>query len=77
MRTTITIRADDSLREELQQRARSQGKSMSAVIREILCDALESRPVEARVGHLRGRLELPVRDDEPWRRELRERNWRR
>jgi plasmid stability protein len=77
MSTTITIRADESLREELQRRARNQGKSVSAVVREILSDALESRALGDRAGHLRGRLELPVRDDEPWREELRQRNWRR
>jgi len=76
MRTTITVRADDSLREELRQRARSQGKSVSEVVREILRDALDRRPLETRTGHLRGKLELPRHDDEPWRRQLRERNWR-
>jgi len=76
MRTTITIRADEELRSGLEMRARAQGRSVSAVVREILRDALESRPLEARAGHLRGRLELPLDEEEPWRRELRERNWR-
>jgi plasmid stability protein len=64
------------MRDQLQRRARLQGKSVSEVVREILRDALESRPLGERTGHLQGRLDLPRQEDEPWRRELRERNWR-
>jgi len=74
--TTITIRTDEALRRELEERAASVGKSLSQVVREILQTALADRPLGERTGHLRGRLELPRRQIEPWRRKLRERNWR-
>jgi plasmid stability protein len=77
MSTTITIRADESLRRELEERAAALGKSLSEMVREILRNALAETPLEDHTGHLRGRLELRRPDAEPWRRELRERNWRR
>jgi len=76
MSTTITIRADEALRRDLEERAAALGKSLSEVVREILESALARQPLKGRTGHLRGRLELPRQEDEPWRRELRERNWR-
>ncbi|HEX2164533.1 MAG TPA: ribbon-helix-helix protein, CopG family [Thermoanaerobaculia bacterium] len=77
MSSTITFRTDDALRRELEERAAAAGKSVSELIREILESAVHLGPLEERAGHLRGRLSLPRRDDEPWRRQLRERNWRR
>lgn len=76
MSTTITIRADESLREALDRKAEMSGKTVSQVVREILQDALADRPLKARVGHLKGSLSLPREAAEPWRRQLRERNWR-
>ena len=76
MRTTLTIRTDERLREALAERARAQGKTVSQIVREILQDALEERPLASRVGHLKGRLELPSQPDDPWRERIRERNWR-
>lgn len=76
MRTTLTIRTDEALREALAERARARGKTVSQIVREILEDALEERPLASRVGHLKGRLELPSRADDPWREQIRERNWR-
>jgi plasmid stability protein len=76
MRTTLTIRADDKLRAALRKRATVQGKTMSETAREILSDALEERPLSARVGHLRGQIELPSETSDAWQTELRERNWR-
>ena len=76
MSTTLTIRADETLREALQERARAQGKTLSEVAREILQNALEDRPLELRTGHLRGRLSLRAEQTESWRKVLRERNWR-
>lgn len=76
MSTTLTIRADETLREALQERARAQGKTLSEVAREILQNALEDRPLELRTGHLRGRLSLRQEQTETWRKALRERNWR-
>ena len=71
----MTIRADDKLRAALRKRAVIQGKSVSEVAREILSEALDEQPLSARVGHLKGKLELPE-DSDSWRSELRERNWR-
>ena len=76
MSTTITVRIDDSLRRELEDRAASSGKSFSEVVREILENALAARPVDERAGHLRGKLELDRTDSDPWRERLRERNRR-
>jgi len=76
MSATITIRADESLRRELEERASAQGKSLSEVVREILVSAVAPRPLASRIGHLRGGVELPRGDVEPWRQKLRERNWR-
>ena len=52
------------------------GKTLSELVREILEEALTDRPVGVRAGHLKGRLELPRKTSEPWRKRLRERNWR-
>ncbi len=76
MRTTLTIRTPPNLRQALEERARAQGKTVSEVTREILEHALKERPLGQRTGHLRGRLHLPDEDAEPWRKAIRERNWR-
>jgi hypothetical protein len=46
------------------------------VVREILEEALSERPIGVRAGQLKGRLDVPANDEDPWRRQLRERNWR-
>ena len=76
MSTTITIRADESLREALAKRAAVSGKTVSELVREILEEALADRPVRARAGHLKGRLRLPRKSSESWRQRLRQHNWR-
>jgi plasmid stability protein len=76
MSTTITIRTDDKLRRQLEEHAAARGKSLSGTIREILEAAMAPQPLARRAGHLRGRLELPRPESEPWRQKLRERNWR-
>lgn len=73
---TLTIRTDERLNDALRQRARMLGKTVSAVAREILNDALAARPLSARTGHLKGKLELPSDSSDVWRRQIRERNWR-
>jgi plasmid stability protein len=74
--TTITIHADDRLHRELEERAASSGKSLSAVAGEILRQVLTPRRMGDRVGHLAGSLEASGPGDDSWRRDLRERNWR-
>jgi plasmid stability protein len=76
MSTTLTVRTDEALRDALEQRARAQGKTLSQLVREILTAALAERPVQARAGHLKGRLMLREEATEPWRETLRRRNWR-
>ncbi len=76
MSTTLTIRTDQTLRDALAQRAASQGKTVSEVVREILQQALMERPLESRIGHLRGGLRLPRQPTSPWQEQLRKRNWR-
>jgi hypothetical protein len=76
MSTTVTIRVDDELRRALEARARAQGQSLSAMVREALAGMVAERPLGARVGHLRGRLRIVDPRPEAWRARLRERNWR-
>lgn len=74
MSTTITIRAESSLRDALEKRAAETGRSLSAVVRQILVDALTERPMEGRVGHVRGRFRVAETSQDPSRAELRRRN---
>lgn len=76
MRTTLTIRTDEKLREALRKRAALQGKTVSELAREILSEALEERPMSTRIGHLQGRLEHLPDTSDAWRKKIRERNWR-
>lgn len=76
MRQTLTIRTDEELRQALAERAAAEGTTVSEVVRRILRQALAEVPLAEKVGQLQGRLELPD-DHDPWRRELRDRNWRR
>ena len=76
MGTTLSVRTDEKLREALQARAALQGKTVSALAREILAEAVLERPLAARAGHLRGRLDLRKGSAGPWRKHLREDNWR-
>ena len=75
MSTTITIRADRSLREALAKKAAAEKKSVSEVVREILEDALAERPLAERLGHTRGSLRI-AETRSGWQRQIRDRNWR-
>jgi predicted transcriptional regulator len=77
MSTTVTVRLDDSLRDALELRARATGATISEVVRDTLREALTERPLSERIGHLAGILDVDLDDDDdPWRRQIRERNWR-
>lgn len=76
MSTTLTIRTDEALRHALEERARARGITVSQAAREILRDALEDRPLELKTSHLRGTVTLGGEPADPWRKALRERNWR-
>ena len=75
-RMTLTVRTDKQLRRALERRAGSLGKTVSEFVRETLEDAVAERPLAERAGHVKGQLELPE-PTEPWRRQIKERNWRR
>jgi Arc/MetJ-type ribon-helix-helix transcriptional regulator len=75
MSRTIAVRVDATLEKAIEERARASGMTVSEVVRETLRDALAERPLADRIGHLRGSLGARAEDD-PWRRALRERNWR-
>jgi predicted CopG family antitoxin len=75
MSTTITIRADETLREALAKKAKTEKKTVSEVVREILEDALVERPLAERVGRSRGSLRI-AEEPTAWQRQIRERNWR-
>jgi len=72
----MTNHTDESLVEALKRRAKAQGKTVSEVVREILQEALTEQPLATKTGHLRGRLKLPQKSDDPWRQQIRNRNWR-
>jgi plasmid stability protein len=76
MGVVLTVRTDEALREALRRRAATQGKTISELVREILESAVQERPIAERAGHLRGCLELPATDDDPWVQHMRRTNWR-
>lgn len=76
MSTTLTVRTDDELDRALRQLARSEGLSLSELVRRILEDAVQERTLAERAGHLAGVItETDARDD-AWREQIRVRNWR-
>lgn len=75
MEKTITIRLEREQDEALTQRAKTVGKTRSAVVREILTHALLDVPLSERVGHLKGCVKLSKPRDE-WSKHLRKQNWR-
>ena len=76
MSTTITIRADEALRDVLDRKAAASGKTVSELVREILEEALAERTVRVRAGHVKGKLALPRSKPGSWSSQLRQRNWR-
>ena len=76
MAKTLTIRLDGKQHEALIGAARRQGKTVSELVRSTLQKALMEQPVARKAGHLRGRLALKPGSKDPWRRAIKERNWR-
>ena len=74
--TTLTIRTDETLRVALERRARAQGKTLSALAREILEAAVQERPLGLKTAHLKGRVRLRRSQTDAWRKMLADRNWR-
>lgn len=75
MDKTLTIRLDRAQDAALTARARAQGKTRSAVVRELIDQGLEKRPLGRRIGHLKGRLDVSS-PKTAWQRRIKERNWR-
>jgi predicted DNA-binding protein len=75
MEKTITVRLDRQQDEALTRLAKTLGKTRSAVVREVLEQALSERSVAERVGHLKGTVQLPKPKD-AWAKHLRKENWR-
>ena len=75
MDKTLTIRLSRAQDAALSARARAQGKTKSDVVRELIDSGLEERPLGRRIGHLKGRLELPP-PKTGWPRRIKDRNWR-
>ncbi len=75
MDKTLTIRLDKRQDEALTQRAKTLGKTRSALVRDLIEKGLEEQPLGLRIGHLKGVLDMPEPKD-PLRRRIRERNWR-
>ena len=75
MEKTITIRLDAEQNEALTRRARTVGKSRSALVREILAKALSDETVSERAGHLKGTVPLQ-KPKSAWGKHLKEQNWR-
>ena len=75
MGKTLTIRLRRTQDEALTARARALGKTRSELVRELIDQGLEERPLGRRIGHLKGRLEVPA-PKAGWQRRIKERNWR-
>ena len=75
MGKTLTIRLRRMQDEALTARARALGKTRSELVRELIDQGLEERPLGRRIGHLKGRLEVPA-PKAGWQRRIKERNWR-
>ena len=76
MSETLTIRIGPRQRDALGRLAASLGKSVSEVVRDILTQALEERPLADRAGHLAGRLTLSPAPGDAFGARIKARNWR-
>ena len=75
MDTTITVRLDRSQDERLTARCKATGKTRSALVRELIDQGLDERPLGRRIGHLKGSLDVPS-PKTGWPKGIKERNWR-
>ncbi len=75
MDKTLTIRLDRSQDERLVARSKLTGKTRSQLVRELIDQGLEERPLARRIAHLRGRLDVPV-PKAGWPKQIKNRNWR-
>ena len=78
MDSTLTLRLSSAQRAALKRRAKAEGKSESALVREILTGETQRGFDFERVLPLIGGLNAPPRhgEENQWRKKIRERNWR-
>jgi plasmid stability protein len=78
METTLTIRLPKTQRQALRRRAAAEKKSESALVRELIEREMLRGFHFERVRHLIGSVASPPqpREKDPWRKHIRERNWR-
>ena len=77
MDATLTLRLDGGLRRKLRARAVALKVSEAEVVRQALDREVNAEPLGKRISNLRGVLRSPRKpDDDPWRKAIRENNWR-
>ncbi len=76
MDTTFTFRMSTKQRAKLRRRAKLSGKSEAEFLRDVLERELDDRPMGERIGHLAGTVSLKGVRLDPWRAQIKERNWR-
>ena len=78
METTLTIRLSKAQRAALRRRALAEKRSESALIREMIDREMSRHFDFAGVRHLVGSTASPPKhwEKDPWRKHIRERNWR-
>ena len=78
METTFTIRLSKGQREALRRRALAEKRSESALVREMIDREMRRHFDFARVRHLVGSVASPPKhwEKDPWRKQIRARNWR-
>ena len=78
MDTTLTIRLPAAQREALRRRAGAEKRSESAIVREIIEREMQRGFNYERIRHLVGSVTSEPKhwEKDPWRKHLRERNWR-
>jgi hypothetical protein len=61
--------------QRLTARSKVTGKTRSELVRELIDQGLDERPMGRRIGHLKGRLDVPS-PKVGWPRQIKDRNWR-
>jgi hypothetical protein len=78
METTLTIRLSVKQREALKRRAAAENRSESALVRDLINRELQRGFDFNHVRHLVGSIASAPRhwEQDPWRKRIRQRNWR-
>jgi hypothetical protein len=76
MTPMLTVRVDAEQRDRLRAIAAAQGKTEAELVRAMLDRELAGGPLASRVAGVKGAISLPRRPADPWRRQIKSRNWR-